>query len=159
MANKKITALDLAPFVGLQCAIYKNSKPSHLFSKQMDGVDIKLNKVIVGGKKYNPEDVKPVLQELSELTVGDTVHINCNIIGYDKVSKKQQQKWHETDLNDIKEYGFLQFDTSQSIFLPEIIKYLVSRGFNMELIPHGTYLIGNNNAGVLSKYSNRKCNN
>lgn len=90
MANKKITALDLAPFVGLQCAIYKNSKPSHLFSKQMDGVDIKLNKVIVGGKKYNP------------------------------------------------------------------IKYLVGRGFNMELIPHGTYLIGSNNNAVLSKYSNRK---
>jgi hypothetical protein len=144
MANKKITALDLAPFVGLQCAIYKGSKPSHLFSKQIDGVNIKLNKVIVDGKKHNPEDIKPILQELSELTVEDTVHINCNIIGYDKSSKKQYQKWHETDLNDIKEYGFLQFDTSQSIFLPEIIKYLISRGFNMELIPHGTYLIGSN---------------
>ena len=142
--NKKITALDLAPFVGLQCAIYKGSKPSHLFSKQIDGIDIKINKVIVGNKKYNPEDVKPILQELSNLTVEDTVHITCNIIGYIKASKKEQKKWHEKDLNDIKEYGFLQFDTSESIFLPKIIKYLVGRGFNMELIPHGTYLIGTN---------------
>jgi len=148
MANKKITALDLAPFVGLQCAIYKGLKPSHLFSKRIDGVDINLNKVIVDGKKHNPEDVKPILQELSEFTIKDTLHITCNIIGYTKVSKKEQKKWHEKDLNDIKEYGFLQFNTSESIFLPEIIKYLVGRGFNMELIPHGTYLISSNN-GVI----------
>ena len=135
---KKITAKDLALFVGLLCEY--NIGESKCIGK-IEGVNIKDNYVTAAGFRFHPEDVKPILKSLECLSVEDTVHISCDIMGYDKGTVKEQKKWNKNDLNDIKEYGFIQFDTSDSIFMPKIIEYLIKQGFNLELIPHGTYLL------------------
>lgn len=151
MANKKIKALDLAPFVGLQCAIYSGGEP---VSHYIEGVDIHLNKVIAERVNYNPEEVKPILKDLKCLSIENTVHISCAIMEYDKGTKKEQKKWHENDLKDIEEFGFIQFHTSDSIWLPQIINYLIKEGFNLHLLPHGTYLIKGKDGIVRDSHEN-----
>lgn len=137
----KITAKDLIMFIGLPCAIYdkKTVVPAYI-----EGVDVHLNKVIAERVKYEPAQVKPILKRLEELTIDDTVFISCDIMGYDKPKNNlERMKWHHNDLNDIKEFGFIQFATHDSIWMPKVSEYLIRKGYNLELIPHGTYLLQN----------------
>src|ERR1700741_2884227 len=142
----KITAQDLAPFVGLPCAIYSGGETVPHY---IEGVDIHLNKVIAERVNYNPEQIKPVLKDLECLTVEDTVFISCDIMGYERGTVKEQKKWHQNDLRDIREYGSIQFDTRDSIFLPKIMEYFTRKGYNLHLLPHGTYLIKHKDGKVV----------
>lgn len=146
MADKKITALDLAPFVGLPCAIYSGGEP---VSHYIEGVDVYLNKVIAERVNYEPEQVKPILKDLCLLSIEDTVYISCNIMEYDKGTKEVQKKWHKNDLNDISEYGMIQFHTSDSIFIPKIAQYLTIKGYNLGLLPPGAYLLKQKDGSVI----------
>lgn len=137
----KITALELAPFVGLQCM-------SNGEIQRLDGVDIRLDSAMSKMTRYMPESVKPILKNLNCLTIEDTVYISCDIMGYDRGSIKEQKKWHKNDLRDIEEYGFIQFDTKDSIYMPQIMHYLTKKGFNLHLIPHGTYLVQDKNGKI-----------
>ena len=62
-----------------------------------------------------------------------------------KISKKDFEKLK----TNIKEFGFIQFDKSDSIFTPEIILYLIKQGYNLHLLPHGSYLIENKNGRAI----------
>jgi len=35
----------------------------------------------------------------------------------------------------------IQFDTKDSIFMPLIITYLIKQGYDLHLLPHGSYVI------------------
>lgn len=149
--SKKITAQDLILYIGLPCAIY-DLLPNGEINKDVvapayiEGVDVHLNKVIAERVNYEPIQVKPILKRLEELTIDDTIFINCEIMGYNKPKNHlERMKWHHDDLRDIHEYGFMQFATHESIWMPKITEYLVRKGYNMELIPHGTYLLQNKN--------------
>lgn len=134
---KKITAKDLAPYVGLPCAIYDGGEP---VSHYIEGVDIHLNKVIAERVNYEPEQVKPILRRLEDITVEETVYISCDIMGYDRENDELHQKWNQNDKEQINKFGFFQFDTRDSIFTPAVTLYLISRGFNLHLLPEGSYL-------------------
>lgn len=147
----KITASDLQYYIGLPCAIYELNNDGTI-NKDIDpapayieGVDEPLNKIIAERIDYEPIQVKPILTNLEELTIEDTVHMSCEILGYDKGTKEEHIKWHENDLKEIREYGFIQFATSDSIFMPKIILYLIKKGYDLHLLPSGSYLIYNKN--------------
>lgn len=147
--NKKITAQDLILFIGLPCAIY-DLLPNGEINKDVvapayiEGVDVSLNKVIAERVTYEPVQVKPILKRLQDLTMSDSVFISCEIMGYDNESSKHGG-WLKNDLEEIKEFGFIQFEKHDSIHMPKVIEYLIRKGYNLELIPHGTYLLENKN--------------
>lgn len=132
----KITAKDLSLFVGLPCLIFDGGKP---VSHYIEGVDIDQNKVIAERTNYNPEQIKPILRRLEDITVEETVHISCNILEYDMANESIHKTWNENDKKEINEFGMIQFNKQDSIFMPLIIAYLIKQGFNLHLIPHGTY--------------------
>jgi len=153
--EKIITAKDLQFYVGLPCAIYELNEdgtinndidpaPAHI-----EGVDVSLNKIIAERVNYEPQQIKPILKDLEQLTIEDTVHISCVIMGYDDGTLQEKIQWNRNDLIDIKEFGFIQFDKSDSIFTPEIILYLIKQGYNLHLLPHGSYLIENKNGRAI----------
>lgn len=135
--QKKVTAKDLSLFVGLPCAIYGGGDP---VSHYIEGVDIDTNKVIAERVNYNPEQIKPIFRKLEDITIEESVHISCDIMGYDSSTDDMHRQWNQNDKMDITEFGMIQFDTKDSIFLPKVMKYLIERGFNLHLIPEGTYL-------------------
>jgi hypothetical protein len=109
----------------------------------IEGVDVHLNKIIAERVSYEPVQIKPILKQLEALTIDDSVFISCEIMGYEKSNDDAYKKWNQNDLNEIKEFGFIQFDKSDSIHMPKVTEYLIRKGYNMELIPHGTYLLQN----------------
>jgi len=149
MSETKITAQDLILFIGLPCAIYDllpngEINKDIVASAYIEGVDVHLNKVISERVSYEPVQIKPILKRLEDLTMSDSVFISCDIMGYDNEPDKHGN-WHKSDLNDIKGFGFFQFEKHDSIHMPKVIEYLIRKGYNMELIPHGTYLLQNKN--------------
>jgi hypothetical protein len=150
-AIRKITAQDLILFIGLPCAIYELNADGTINTEiepvghYIEGVDINNNKIIAERVSWEPVQIKPILKRLSELTVEDTVFINCDIIGHDRQDNKTHDAWNVHDLNDVKEFGCLQFVREDSIFVPQIIEYLIRKGYNLHLLPHGSYLLKNRN--------------
>ena len=145
----KITAQDLILYIGLPCAIYDGGEP---VSHYIEGVDVNQNKVIAERTNYNPEQIKPILKPLEELTIEDTVFISCEIMEYDKpVNELEKMQWHHNDLNNIKEFGFIQFEKHDSIWMPKVIEYLIRKGYNLNLLPHGTYLVINKNGKTIDE--------
>jgi len=137
----EITAKDLIYYIGLPCLIYDGGEPvphSHI-----EGVDIDTDEIIAERTTYKPKQIKPILKELENITIQDSVYISVNIMGYDDEPNKHKL-WHKNDVNQIKEFGMIQFDTQDSIFMPLIITYLMKQGYNLELLPHGSYLIKDN---------------
>jgi hypothetical protein len=146
----KITAQDLILYIGLPCAIY-DLLPNGEINKNVvapayiEGVDVNQNKVIAERVNYEPIQIKPILKRLEDFTIEDSVFIS-EVMEYDKAeNESEKMQWHHNDLNDIREFGFIQFDTSDSIFIPKIIEYLIRKGYNLHLLPHGTYLLQNKN--------------
>jgi len=134
----EVTAKDLIYYIGLPCAIYDGGKPvSH---PRIEGVDIDCNEVIAERTNYKPNQIKPILKELEDITVEDVVHYSVNLMGYDDEPDKHEL-WHQNDVNQIKEFGMIQFDTRDSIYMPLIITYLMKQGYDLHLLPHGSYLI------------------
>ena len=149
--EKTITSKDLQFYVGLPCAIYelnadgtinKDIEPAPAHT---EGVDVSLNKIIAERVNYEPQQIKPILKNIEEITLEDVVHISCDIMGYDRETPEKEKGWLEDDLNDIKEFGFFQFEKHDSIFMPSVILYLIKQGYNLHLLPHGSYLIYNKN--------------
>lgn len=134
--TKKVTAKDLVMYVGLPCAIYDGGDP---VSNYIEGVDIYLNKVICERVNYEPEQIKPILRKLEDIKINESVHISCEIMGYDEEPEKHK-KWNDNDKREIREFGMIQFDTQDSVCMPAIMNYLIQRGFNLHLLPHGSYL-------------------
>ena len=149
MENNKVTAKDLQFFVGLSCAIYELNADGTINYEidpapaYIEGVDVSLNKVIAERVNYEPVQIKPILKNLEEITVEEIVHISCNILEYENGTLQEQIQWHKNDVTDIKEFGFFQFDKSDSIYTPQIILYLIKQGYNLHLLPNGSYLIYN----------------
>ena len=148
--KNKITAKDLQFYIGLPCAIYelnsddtinKNIDP---VSHYIEGVDINEDKIIAERAYWKPHQIKPILKNLEEISVRETIHISCTIMGYDSAENEDQKiRWNKNDKTDIKEFGFIQFDKSDSIFMPHVILYLMKQGYNLHLLPSGSYLIEN----------------
>jgi hypothetical protein len=140
-SKNKIKASDLIFCVGLPCAILEEGDP---ISHYIEGVDVTKNEIIAERVNWKPSQIKPILKRLEDWTIEDTVFLSCNILGYDDEPKKYK-KWHANDLRDIKEYGFIQFATHDSIHMPKVIEYFIREGYDLGLLPKGTYLIQNKN--------------
>ncbi len=155
LENETITAKKLMFFIGLPCVIYDllpngEINENVLAPAVIEGIDVALNEVIAERINYKPEQVKPILKRMSDLTIEDTVFISCNILNYDE-DPDQHETWHNSDLNDIKEFGFIQFATHDSIFMPNVIEYFIHKGFDIGLLPHGSYLLQNKNGIATSE--------
>ena len=137
--EKEVTAKDLIHYIGLPCLIYDGGQP--VPHPRIEGVDIDCNEIIAERTNYKPKQIKPILRELENLTLKDTVYISCDIMGYDRETEQEQITWHQNDVNQIKEFGMIQFDTKDSIYLPKVFQYLTEQGYNLHLLPHGSYLI------------------
>jgi hypothetical protein len=133
----EVTAKDLIYCIGLPCLIYDGGQPvphSHI-----EGVDIDTDSIIAERTNYKPKQIKPMLKELENITVQEVVHMSINIMGYDDEPDKHEL-WHQNDVNQIKEFGMIQFDTKDSIYMPLIITYLMKQGYDLHLLPYGSYL-------------------
>lgn len=136
--TQEITAKDFIYFIGLPCLIYDGGEP--VYHPRIEGVDIDRNEIIAERTNYKPIQIKPILKQLEDITIEDVIHYSCEIMGYDREEDKFKL-WHQNDVHQIKEFGMIQFDTSDSIYLPEIMKYFMNQGYDLHLIPHNSYLI------------------
>lgn len=134
----EVTAKDLIICIGLPCLIYDGGEP--VPHDRIEGVDIDTNEIIAERTNYKPKQIKPILKELDNITLEDVVYYSCDIMGYDREEDKFNL-WLENDLRQIKEFGMIQFDTKDSIYMPQIITFFMKRGYNLHLLPHGSYLI------------------
>lgn len=138
--TKTITAKDLASYIGCMC-MFLNEK-EELAKGLITDVNTKRNKVFVSHhpEEFEPEKVFPILKLLENITIEDTIHISCEIMGYDREDDETHKKWNENDKQSMIEFGYFQFDTKDSIYTPAITMYLISRGYNLHLLPHGSYV-------------------
>lgn len=139
ITEKEVTAKQLINFIGLPCLIYDGGQP--VPHDRIEGVDIDCNEVIAERTNYKPIQIKPILKKLEDITLKDVVHYSCDIMGYDRETEQEEMKWHQNDVNQIKEFGMIQFDTRDSIYLPKVFQYLTEQGYDLGLLPHGSYLI------------------
>lgn len=134
--DRTIFAKDLALYANKMCMVNIGGE---LHNGRIDGVDFKNNLVYCLGNKHFPQNVIPLLKKMEDITVEQSVYISTEIMGYDKSDDETHKKWNENDKRDIDEFGFIQFDTKDSIFMPKIIAYFLKEGFNLHLLPKGTY--------------------
>lgn len=143
--EKEVTAKDFIHFIGLPCLIYDGGEPvphSHI-----EGVDIDTDSIIAERTNYKPIQIKPILKKLEDITLEDVIHYSCDIMGYDREEDKFEL-WYKNDITQIKEFGMIQFDTKDSIHLPRVFQYLMEQGYDLGLLPHGSYLIMNNEGKI-----------
>ncbi len=136
MENKKITASDLQFYCGLSCLVYGGGEP---VTDTIEGVDIIQNKVISERANYEPHQIKPILKQLKDITLEVVAYIFCDIAGYDR-KEEYFEDWHKEALFDINQFGYLQFDKSDSIWTAPVAIYLLKQGYNLHLLPHGSYV-------------------
>lgn len=141
----EITAKQLINFIGLPCLIYDGGEP--VFHPRIEGVDIDCNEVIAERTNYKPNQIKPILKKLENITVEDVVYYSCDIMGYEREEDKFEL-WYQNDVNQIREFGMIQFDSKDSIFLPKVFQYLTEQGYDLGLLPHGSYLIMNKDGKI-----------
>lgn len=142
----EITAKQLINFIGLPCLIYDGGQP--VPHPRIEGVDIDCNEVIAERTNYKPIQIKPILKKLEDITLKDVVHYSCEIMGYDRETEQEQMKWLQNDINQIKEFGMIQFASPDSIHLPKVFQYLTEQGYDLGLLPHGSYLIMNKDGQI-----------
>lgn len=141
-----VTAKQLINFIGLPCLIYDGGKP--VPHPRIEGVDIDTNEVIAERTNYKPIQIKPILKKLEDIRLKDVIHYSCDIMGYDRETEEEQIKWFQNDLHQIREFGMIQFDTKDSIYLPKVFQYLTEQGYDLGLLPHGSYLIMDNDGNI-----------
>lgn len=138
--TKTITAKDLALYIGCMCMYLDKDETLH--KGMISDVDTKRNKVFVThqSEEFEPERVFPMLKLLENITIEESVHISCQIMGYDEEDEETHKKWNQNDKQSMIEFGYFQFDTQDSIYTPLITMYLISRGYNLHLLPEGSYV-------------------
>lgn len=136
MENRKITAHDLQFYGGLKCLIYDGGEP---VSDTIEGIDLHLNKVISERANYDPIQIKPILKQLENITLEEVVYIVCDIMGCDR-KEDLFNEWYKEALFDINQFGYFQFAKSDSIWTAPVAMYLLKQGYNLHLLPHGSYV-------------------
>ncbi len=136
MEDKKITAYDLQFYGGLRCLVYGGGEP---VTDIIEGVDLHINAIISERTNYEPHQIKPILKRLIDITLEDVIYIVCDIM---ECERKEElfDDWYKEALFDINQFGYFQFDKSDSIWTAPIAMYLLKQGYNLHLLPHGSYV-------------------
>lgn len=134
--ENNLTAEDLINCVCLPCTINDYGDVKYY----IQGVDVNKNIVIVDSEGLDPKNITPILRRLIDITVEETVFITCNIMKYNQEDKESHLIWNQNDKQMIEKFGFFQLEEHDFEYIPIITSYLIKRGFNLGLLPEGSYL-------------------